>query len=611
MLDQASGRVPVVIGTAAPATGTAVALTRHAREIGAAGVIAMPPYVVPLGPDGVLDYYTRIAEAADGLPVVLQNVGGQVGVPMRADAVVRLAEAVPSIRYVKEETLPSTHRISELLRAAGDRLDGVFGGSGGRCLVDELLRGACGLMSGCQLVDAQVKVYDLLQAGDEDGARAAFVRQLPAQTLWGLVGLKVAKEMLRRRGVFRTTVCRKPDPDLDEHDLAELDHAMALAQAGPRRGGSGMKITGLRVLILEPRENHHQEVPEYVVSKTRQNGIAIISTDEGSTASSRPRPATPGSLRGAGPGAREHIEGQDPFDRGKIARTLRRRFTWPQRILGVLDYGLWDIAGKAFDKPIYKLLGATREKILAYGSTIHHNSDERFIETTLRCKEAGFKAVKLHPYCNFEDDLRLVYKVRKAVGDDLTLMIDTLVYPAPYTRDEAMRMGRALDELGFWWFEDPLPKTDLDGLAELTRECKVVQIRAADRVEDIARVRRHDQDGLHGHHGRPGLVRHHRSDEAGGAGRSEQHEDGAARLRRRHGQPARRPGDRQLRLLRAGHTRGLLRQRDLPRRLPGADPRGPRRVRPRADRPRPRLPHRPEGGREGRLRDLAAVTDRM
>lgn len=230
VVEQAGGRVPVVIGTAAPATGTAVALTRHARATGAAGVIAMPPYVVPLGPDGVRDYYARIAEAADGLPVVLQNVGGQVGVPMRADAVARLAEAVPAIRYVKEETTPSTHQISELLQVAGDRLDGVFGGSGGRCLVDELLRGACGLMSGCQLVDAQVRVYDLLQAGDEDGARAAFVRQLPAQVLWGLVGLKVAKEILRRRGVFKTTVCRKPDPDLDAHDLAELDHALALAR---------------------------------------------------------------------------------------------------------------------------------------------------------------------------------------------------------------------------------------------------------------------------------------------------------------------------------------------------------------------------------------------
>jgi L-alanine-DL-glutamate epimerase-like enolase superfamily enzyme len=227
-------------------------------------------------------------------------------------------------------------------------------------------------------------------------------------------------------------------------------------------------------------------VPEYVVTKTRQNGVAIISTDEGIEGVVSSEASTVRQLACLWAVAREHLEGQDPFDRGKIATVLRRRYYWPQSVLGVLDYGLWDIAGKALGKPIYKLLGATREKVLAYGSTVHHASDERFVETALRCKEMGFTAVKLHPYCKFADDLRLVYKVRKAVGDDVTLMLDTLVYPAPYTRDEAFRMGRALDELNFWWFEDPLPKTDLDGLAELTRECKVVQIRSADRVEDIS-----------------------------------------------------------------------------------------------------------------------------
>lgn len=228
---QARERVPVVIGTAAPAVGTAEALTRHARSIGAAGVIAMPPYVIPLSPAGVRDYYARIADAADGLPVVVQNVGGQVGVPLRPEAVAQLAGAVPAVRYVKEETLPSTHRISDVLRLGGDHLDGVFGGSGGRCLVDELRRGACGLMSGCHLVDAQVKVFELLAGGDEDGARDAFNRQLPAQTIWGLLGIRVAKEILRRRGVFKTTVSRRPDVDLDAYDLVELDKAMELVRA--------------------------------------------------------------------------------------------------------------------------------------------------------------------------------------------------------------------------------------------------------------------------------------------------------------------------------------------------------------------------------------------
>jgi 4-hydroxy-tetrahydrodipicolinate synthase len=228
VVEQARGRVPVVIGVAAPNAGTAAALTRHAREVGAAGVIAMPPSVVALDHDGVRDYYRRIARAAHDLPVVVQNVGGQVGAPLRAELIAQLAAEMPNVRYVKEELIPSTHQIAEVLRVAGDHLTGVFGGSGGRYLVDELKRGACGLMSGCHLVDAQVRVYDLLRSGDEAGARAAFYRQLPAQNLWSLLGLGLAKEILRRRGVFRTTLSRRPDVPLDAADHAELDAVLGL-----------------------------------------------------------------------------------------------------------------------------------------------------------------------------------------------------------------------------------------------------------------------------------------------------------------------------------------------------------------------------------------------
>ena len=230
VIRQSAGRVPVIIGTAASSAGTAEALARHARDVGAAGVIAMPPFVVRLSSEGVMDYYSRIAGAADGLPVVLQNVEGEVGAPLSPQAVVDIAGQVPGVRYVKEETLPSTHRISALLELAGDRLDGVFGGSWGRFLINELQRGACGLMSGSHLADAQVKVYDLWREGRHEDARAVFVRQLPVQNLWSQLGLRVAKEVLRRRGVFSTNLCRRPAPDLDEVDMAELDAAMAMVE---------------------------------------------------------------------------------------------------------------------------------------------------------------------------------------------------------------------------------------------------------------------------------------------------------------------------------------------------------------------------------------------
>ncbi|MCL4371162.1 MAG: dihydrodipicolinate synthase family protein [Chloroflexi bacterium] len=233
VVSQAKGRVPVVIGVAASNAITAAALARHAKETGANGVIAMPPYVVRLGPTMVEQYYTRIAEAAGGLPVVIQNVGGSaesVGAPLSPEDIVRLAEKVPAVRYVKEETTPCTHRITALLKVAGNRLSGVFGGTGGRYLIDELQRGSCGLMSACHLVDAQVKVFNLLSQGKEEEARAIWLRQLPVQNMWSLLGLGVPKEVLRRRGVLKTTVCRRPTAPLDNYDHAELDKALAMVR---------------------------------------------------------------------------------------------------------------------------------------------------------------------------------------------------------------------------------------------------------------------------------------------------------------------------------------------------------------------------------------------
>ncbi len=245
-----------------------------------------------------------------------------------------------------------------------------------------------------------------------------------------------------------------------------------------------MKITGMTVHIFEPRPEVGQEVKEWQTAPTHQNGVALIHTDEGIDGVVASNAATLLEIAHLWPGARASIEGQDVMDRGKIEDILQRRFYWPMRACGILDYGLWDIAGKAFNVPIYKLLGATREKVLAYGSTVHHDTDEKFVETALACKEMGFRAIKIHPYNIADMDIPLCYKVRKAGGEEMMLMLDTLIYPAPYTREEAMRVGRVLDELNFYWFEDPLDKRDLEGLADLTRELKTL-IRAADRVEDI------------------------------------------------------------------------------------------------------------------------------
>jgi 4-hydroxy-tetrahydrodipicolinate synthase len=135
-------------------------------------------------------------------------------------------EFVNSVRLSKEETLPEPRMLGRTVEVAGDACRGVFGGQGGIYLIDEWRRGAAGNMPACQATDVQVDIWNLLEAGDEAGARALFNRLLPLINYERLYGVAVYKEVLHRRGVFATTRSRQPGAELDAADRAELDVIM-------------------------------------------------------------------------------------------------------------------------------------------------------------------------------------------------------------------------------------------------------------------------------------------------------------------------------------------------------------------------------------------------
>ncbi len=137
-----------------------------------------------------------------------------------------------------------------------------------------------------------------------------------------------------------------------------------------------------------------------------------------------------------------------------------------------IDNCLWDILGKAVGLPVYKILGAYKERILGYGSSQHHKTLEEFVTEVQKCKAQGFKAYKIHPPGgvegnpdNYKLDMEICKAVRQAAGDDFTLMLDPV---GVYSRYEAIEVGRLLDELGYIVYEDPIPTTDIDGLVKLS-----------------------------------------------------------------------------------------------------------------------------------------------
>jgi len=137
-----------------------------------------------------------------------------------------------------------------------------------------------------------------------------------------------------------------------------------------------------------------------------------------------------------------------------------------------IDNCCWDILGKAVNLPIYRLLGAYKDRVRAYASSQHLNTVDAFVADLEHAKADGFTAYKIHPpwlagnTVDYKLDIEVAKAVRKSAGDDYTLLHDRV---GAYTRDEAMRVGRVLDQLNYVSYEDPIPTKDVDGLVELAR----------------------------------------------------------------------------------------------------------------------------------------------
>jgi L-alanine-DL-glutamate epimerase-like enolase superfamily enzyme len=159
---------------------------------------------------------------------------------------------------------------------------------------------------------------------------------------------------------------------------------------------------------------------------------------------------------------RETVVGKDPFDRENIYMELNfsgSPFHVNRIWNSMIDIALWDIAGKAANLPIYKLVGAYRDKVRAYASTLAYPAIEDYINLGRECRELGFTAYKLHGFNEVKKDIELCEAVR-AEFPDMDLMLDSL---CSYDRKGALEVGRVLDRLGFYWFESPLREDDLEG----------------------------------------------------------------------------------------------------------------------------------------------------
>lgn len=227
----ARGRGPVVISVGAESTKLAIDFARHAEEVGAAALMAIPPVASALDESEALRYFAAIAAAVE-LPLIVQDASGYVGRPLPISLYTKLlAEFGPRILF-KPEATPIGPRLTALREASGGAAR-VFEGTGGIALVDSFRRGIVGTIPGADLIRGIVALWQALTAGDDERADRL---SLPIVALVSLqtsldAFLAVEKYLLVKQGIFTSARVRGPVGfTLDEETRQEVDRLFALVE---------------------------------------------------------------------------------------------------------------------------------------------------------------------------------------------------------------------------------------------------------------------------------------------------------------------------------------------------------------------------------------------
>ena len=155
--------------------------------------------------------------------------------------------------------------------------------------------------------------------------------------------------------------------------------------------------------------------------------------------------------------------------------------TTADRRNAAVEIALWDIIGKACNQPLYKIWGPVSDTVKAYASQARLGTPDERARLALQLKDAGWQGMKLRAhFATMKDDIALVEKCRKAVGDDWDIMVDanqaTNAFLSPDVQwdfNRAARTAKAYDDMNVYWLEEPLPRYDYDGLAELNKRVEM------------------------------------------------------------------------------------------------------------------------------------------
>ncbi|MEO0560677.1 MAG: dihydrodipicolinate synthase family protein [Chloroflexota bacterium] len=225
VMETVDGRVPIVVGTSHPETETCVSLSQAAYAVGAAGVMIAPPPMPDATDDDVYAYYSDLAGKLDGA-IVVQDYPKVNGVFMSPGVIAKIANEIPTARYLKLEDPPLMEKTRAILENA-DQIE-IFGGLGGMFLLEELNAGTSGTMTGFAFTEILIAIFDAFNSGDKARATEIFDQYLPLIRYENQpeINLTIRKELLYRRGAIANATPRNPFRAIDSGTHDEITWAL-------------------------------------------------------------------------------------------------------------------------------------------------------------------------------------------------------------------------------------------------------------------------------------------------------------------------------------------------------------------------------------------------
>ena len=218
--------VPVVVGVSEPGYAAMETLSKSSMDAGAAGVMVAPTSNLR-SDDQIIGYYHGVANVLADAPFVLQDFPLATSVVIPTKVILQIVEDCPTCVMLKHEDWPGLDKITSLRATsdAGARRISILCGNGGMYLLEEMLRGADGAMTGFAYPEMMAQVVDAMTSGNEVRARDIFDAYMPMiryEAQPGL-GLAIRKYSLAKRGAIAHPTLRQPGSALNASAAHEVD----------------------------------------------------------------------------------------------------------------------------------------------------------------------------------------------------------------------------------------------------------------------------------------------------------------------------------------------------------------------------------------------------